>query len=246
MRKFVSGVLLLITLSVYSQNSLMENKNILRGEKLQYNIKYGWFKIGEAEVEVGKNFEIIDGEPHYVARFDLVTAGWAKFFASVHVEFKSYIHAKTFKPHHAYRGLSTSKKINNQHDKFFYKDSVYVETYREDKDKTKTTSYPIYGPTFTDAMGTYLYVRGLPLNLDKKESARFYIAGRVYDFSMTPNKAESGQNDKYYKLIFPPIKEFPPDKTSYAILNREKNIPKEIKLASNNGNFYFVLDEEEE
>ena len=225
-----------------AQADFEENRNVVRGESLKYKIKYGWFKIGEAEVKTDPEFHLIDGEPHYVVDFNLKTAGWAKFFSSVRVDFKSYIHAETFQPHHAYRGLSTSKKVNNQQDKFSFRDSVYVETYREDKDETKTSTYPLEGPIFTDALGTYLFVRGQSLNLDKNENVRFYIANRVYDFEMAPDKKESSSKEKYYELIFPPIKEFPRNKTSYAKLDPEKNIPLVIKLASNNGNFFLILD----
>ena len=245
MRKLIAiSIFLLGTSSILAQDSYFdENKNVVRGEKLQYKIKYGWFKIGEATVWTDSEFHMIDDEPHYLVQFNLRTAGWAKFFSSVKVEFKSYIHAENFQPHHAYRGLSTSKKVNNQQDKFRYQDSVYVETYREDRDETRMNAYPLEGPTFTDALGTYLYVRGQSLNLDQNENVRFYIANRIYDFEMTPDRKESSSKKKYYKLIFPPIKEFPRHKTSYAVLDRNKNIPLEIKLASNNGNFFLILDD---
>ncbi len=242
MRRLLSIVLLLVAFASTAQKNFAENTNLVRGEKLQYKIKYGWFKIGEAVVEIDPEFEMLDGTPHYYVHFNLKTAGWAKFFSSVNVQFETYIDAESFRPHHAYRGLSTSKKVNNQHDKFSYTDSVYVETYREDKDETRVTTYPLEGPAFTDALGTYLYVRGQKLDLDRNENVRFYIANRVYDFEMTPDAKKSAKNEKYYKLIFPPIKEFPPNKTSYAILDRNQNIPQEIKLASNNGNFYLILD----
>jgi len=245
MRRLIGiSIFLLIGIqSVHSQENFVENTNIVRGEKLHYKIKYGWFKVGEAEVRTDSELHMIDGEPHYLMEFDLKTAGWAKFFSSVKVEFRSYIHAENFRPNNTYRGLSTSKKVNNQSDKFMYQDSIYVETYREDRDETKMNSYPLEGPTFTDALGTYLFVRGQELNLDKNENVRFYIANRIYDFEMTPDKKESDKSSKYYELIFPPIKEFPRNKTSYAILDRNKNIPLEIKLASNNGNFFLILDE---
>ena len=242
MKRLFSIIILFISLASYAQENFTENTNLVRGEKLQYKIKYGWFKIGEAEVEVDPEFHMLDGSPHYYVHFDLKTAGWAKFFSSVHVEFQSYIDAETFRPHHTYRGLSTSKKVNNQHDKFFYRDSIYVETYRENQDTTRKSTYPLKGSKFTDALGTYLYVRSLDLNMHQDEQVRFYIANHLYDFTMTPNSKESGPGNKYYKLIFPPIKEFPPNKTSYTILDRNKNIPLEIKLASNNGNFYLLLD----
>ena len=157
MRRLLGILLLLGALTSAAQDSFVENANLIRGEKLQYKIKYGWFKIGEAVVEIDPEFEMLEGKPHYYVHFNLKTAGWAKFFSSVNVAFETYIDAVSFRPHHAYRGLSTSKKVNNQHDKFSYTDSVYVETYREDKDETRVTTYPLEGPAFTDALGTYLY-----------------------------------------------------------------------------------------
>ncbi len=229
--------------SAWSQNLFQENKYHLRGETLYYKIKYGWFKIGEAKVHTDKEFHYFDNEPHYLVRFNLKTVGWLRIFADLDILFESYVHANSFLPNKALRSLKTSKKTNIQEDKFFYSDSIYVETYRHEKDETRITTYPLIGSAFTDALGTYMLIRGQNLSDNKNEAVRFYIAHRVFEFEMIPDKSSGSAEGRFYKLLFPPIKQFPRDKSSHATLGKEKNIPLEIKLSTDNGNFYFILDD---
>lgn len=246
MKIVIPSLIILLALQVNAQQNetpFQENNNHLRGEQLSYKIKYGWFKIGEADVTNDSQFHYINGEPHYKVNFNLRTVGWLKIFANLNLEFESYLNAKTFKPHRALRALREGKRENIQHDKFRYQDSIYVETYREDKDETRITTYPVEGPDFTDALGAYMYVRGQALNMEKNETLRFYIANRVFGFDLLPKKEESKKNQKHYELLFPPIKQFPRDKTSYAILDENRNIPLEVKLSTDNGNFYLLLDD---
>ena len=242
MRFFLALILCVGMSMAWSQSAFQENENHIRGETLNYKIKYGWFKIGEAKVHTDSEFHYFDNEPHYLVRFNLKTVGWLRIFADLDILFESYVHADSFMPHTALRSVKTSKKTNIQEDKFFYRDSIYVETFRREKEQTRVTTYPIVGEAFTDALGTYMLIRGRELSDDKEEAARFYIAHRIYEFAMIPEKSSGSDKERFYEVNFPPIKQFPRDKTSYAILGREKNIPIEIKLSTDNGNFYFVLD----
>ena len=242
MRSLSTLFFFLCLLCAFGQGKSM-NENLVLGETLNYKIKYGWFKIGEAQVYNDNSYHEIDGVPHYRVQFNLQTVGWLKIFANLDLEFESFVNANNFRPHHAKRLIKNGKKSNSQYDEFNYQDSIYVKTYKEENQKTKNNSYALDGPTFTDALSTYLFVRAQNLLMDRNEEVRFYIANRIYNFTMKPNRGSSERNSKFYELVFPPIKEFPPNKTSYAILDEKMNIPLEIKLATNNGNFFLVLDD---
>jgi len=239
LKTFFTNLILLASLIGYSQENVHDIRFIL-GEKLDYKIKYGWFKIGEARISVDSKMHPIDQVAHYRVSFNLKTVGWLKIFANLDLDFESFINSRTLQPHHAKRITISSKKSNSQFDEFDYEaDSIMVRTYHKEKDEYKLSSFLRKGPHFTDALGTYFYARSTKLAI--KEQTRLYIANRIYHFRMNLEDTNSKKNSSYYKLIFPPIKQFPREKKSYAILSNNLNIPLEIKLATNNGNFFFIL-----
>ena len=214
------------------------------GERLKYKIKYGWFKVGEAVIQTDTTLHYLEGEPHYYVKFNLETGGILKIFANLDLRFDSYVNARTFRPHKSTRFTRNGKKENNQWDTFSYRDSIYVETYRENRDKAKNHSYEETGTAFLDALSTYLYVRAQKLDMQSEEKMRLYISDRTYDFKIQPHaKLTKKKGDKTYEMKFPPIKQFPRKKTSYAVFSNKRNIPLEIKLATNDGNFFLILDD---
>ncbi|MEQ8240502.1 MAG: DUF3108 domain-containing protein [Cyclobacteriaceae bacterium] len=234
---FVVFIFLLI-----QPSDAQENKYLKLNEKLSYKIKYGWLKIGDAEVNIDSTFHFFENEPHYLIQFHLRTVPWLRIFANVNLRFESYVSAKTLRPHHASRVVMSGKDSNIQLDQFTFSDSVYVKTYRQEKQETNINVYPKIGPAFTDALSAYMYVRSRELDMTKEEEARLYIANHLYEFKISPDYGFKGKNQKSYQLIFPPIKEFPRDKKNYVTLEKETNIPVEIRLSTDNGNFFFVLD----
>ncbi|MFT4833244.1 MAG: hypothetical protein ACI815_002909 [Psychroserpens sp.] len=242
MRKLIfftvlSCFMLFSTESVEAQ----DNKYLKLDETLNYKIKYGWLKIGDAELFVDHRFHIIDDQQHYLVQFKLKTVGWLRIFANVDLRFESYVNATTFQPHHASRIVMTGKKSDIQLDEFTYTDSIYAETYKQEKQETSVNVYPKVGVAFTDALSAYMYVRSKELNLTNDEEARLYIANHLYEFTMTPDQLFNKKGQKSYELIFPPIKEFPREKKNYVTLEKDTNIPVEIRLSTNNGNFFFAL-----
>ena len=241
MRALVITLCLCLSQMLYSQYTLQEDQFSL-GERLDYKIKYGWFKIGEAHISIDKELYSVEGEDHYRVYFELVTVGWLKIFADLDLDFESFINRRTLQPHHAKRITINGKRSNSQFDEFFYsEDSIAVKTYKKEKDQYNETSYDKEGPHFTDALGTYFYARSK--KLDETEQTRLYIANRIYDFGMELEEVDKKKNSSYYQLIFPPIKEFPRDKKSYAILSNNRNIPIEIKLSTKDGNFFLILED---
>jgi len=242
MKTVITTILMTVAFIGYGQRERIDYDHFSLGEKLDYKIKYGWFKIGEATVSIDDIIHKIEGEDHYRVRFGLRTVGWLRIFADLDLRFESYINSETFRPHHATRITINGEKSNSQFDEFTYADSIYVKTYRKEKDEFKYSTFPSEGTKFTDALGTYFYVRALELSRWREEKMRFYIANRIYHFGMEPDRDYTESNNLLYELKMPPIKQFPADKTSYAILDSRKNIPIEIKLSTDSGNFYLILD----
>lgn len=241
MKKIVTVLLLGISISALAVPRNSEENTFL-GEQLNYKIKFGWFKVGNAEINVDSVLTYFNEEPHYFISFKLKTSGILKAFANLDVYFESYVHAESYRPFKSKRLIKNGKKVNNQHDTFTYADSIYVETYRESRDKSKTNSYELEGKILLDALSTYLFVRDQDLDMTKDEELRFYIADDVFDFRLTPNKKLGKGKVKSYQMVFPPIDEFPRKKTSYAFFNNS-NVPVEMKIATNSGNFYLILED---
>lgn len=221
-------------------------KEMKLGESLKYKIKFGWFKIGEAVISTDTALHEFDGEQYYYVRFQLETGGILKIFANLNLDFDSYVHTKTFRPHKSKRYTRNGKKSNNQQDEFTYADSIYVATYRENRDKTESHSFEETGKPFLDALSTYMYVRAQNLDMVDLKEMKFYIADELYDFSISPNpglRKKKQRHLKSYKINFPPIDEFPSNKTSYAMFYGDSNIPEEIKLSTSDGNFFLILDD---
>jgi len=233
------NLVLSVSLIGYSQENVYNIQFPPEGA-LDYKIKYGWFKIGEAYISVDKELHMVENEEHYRICFKLMTVGWLKIFADLDLDFESFINTKTLKPHRAKRITINGKKSDSQFDEFEYDDdSIYVTTYKKEKNQYRNSSYGKEGPYFTDALGTYFYARSKKLG--KTEQTRLYIANRIYNFGMKLEKTDNEKNGMYYELIFPPIKQFPRNKKSYAILSENMNVPLEIKLSTNSGNFFFIL-----
>ncbi len=212
------------------------------GEKLHYKIKYGWFKVGEAEVSIDNKLHTFDNQEHFLIAFKLETVGWLKIFANIYLDFQSFINSKSFQPHHSRRITINGRKSDSQFDEFYYlPDSIRVKTYRKEKDEFKTSIFEKAGPHFTDALGTYFCTRAKELS--KREVSRLYIANRFYYFNLKAEDTYSDKKSSKYELFLPQIKQFPRERKSYAILSKNTNIPLEIKLSTRDGNFFFILKE---
>jgi len=125
-------------------------------ETFVYEIKYGWIKIGEAQLVHQRKDSVIALD---VLAYTTGIINWiARLKDSVHTE----IDGKTFKPRYSFMNRSEGKYQRKQKDQFdFEKDTVYIsvfETKAEKNERTISESYHLRDSTF-DMLSSYMYLR---------------------------------------------------------------------------------------
>lgn len=246
MKFFIHVIFVFATLGLLGQSDdSRELEKVNKGETLRYKIKYGWFKIGESIVNVDPQVYYFNDEPHYHIHFNLKAQGLLRLFANLNLDLDSYVHAQTFRPHKSTQTVRNGKRENNYYDDFFYADSIYVQTWKNQNEKKKF-GFKETEKLFVDALGTYLSVRAMNLDMRRSENMQLYYGKKVYDFGITPDKSLIGRNDrnrKAYQIRLPDIEEFSVDKESYVIFAGNDNVVEELKLATSDGNIYLILDD---
>lgn len=218
---------------------------VKRGETLYYKIKYGWFKIGDSEVTVDSKIHYFDEEPYYHIHFNLKAQGLLKLFSNLNLDMDSYVHAETFRPYKSIHTVRNGKRENFYYDDFSYSDSIYVHSWKNQNSKKKY-GFKETGKLFVDALGSYLSIRAMNLDMKRSENMQLYYSHKVYDFGITPDRSLISRSDRHlksYQIRLPDIDEFAVDKESYVIFRGDQNVVEEMKLATSDGNIYLVLEE---
>ena len=244
MRALVIVFLLCFGHHSYSQDKI-EKAQFSLGERLNYKIKYGWFKIGEAVFEVDSQLHNLNNEPHYNVRFSFKTQGLIALFSNLNLNWDSYISVNTSRPFKSLQTVSNGKRVNSYYDDYSYADSIYVQSRKNQNEKIKFR-FEETGRPFVDALGTYLYVRSISLDMSRSVDMQLYYSKKVYDFGITPDKSLIRKNNKgrkSYSIRLPDIEEFAVDKQSYVIFRGSDNVIEEIKLATSDGNIYLILED---
>jgi hypothetical protein len=98
MIKYSILVLLTSVFLVQSDFRNIPNTSFLPGENYAFKIKYGFFTVGEALVNVDKTINIVQGRPCYKISVQGKTAGMTTLF-KVKNSYTSYIDTAAFVPH---------------------------------------------------------------------------------------------------------------------------------------------------
>jgi len=240
MKSFQCIIFCFLFCTTIAQKEPWESPYIDRHEHSLYSVKYGFLKVGSAEIFIAPDFHLIDGEPHYHIQLRMKTAKWLKLFASLDLCFDSYINATDFKPDHGLRIVHLGDDIDEQQDSFIYQDSIIVKTYRVNRNIYYYKKY-LLEAHFADLLGTYLYFRSRPLDLSQKENTYLYITNLLHNIEILPHS----QLKKYkrYEAILPVEDELPIRKCYIDFSLDGKNHPMKVKLYSDFGNIYFVKAE---
>jgi len=244
MRVLVIVFLLCLGHLSYSQHKI-EQAQFSLGEEINYKIKYGWFKIGEAVFKVDSQLHYFNNEPHYNVRFSFKTQGFIALFSNLNLNWDSYISVNTNRPFKSVQTVSNGKRVNFYYDDYSYADSIYVQSWKNQNEKIEF-AFEETGHPFVDALGTYLYVRSISLDMNRSVDMQLYYYKKVYDFGIIPDKSLIRKNDsrrKSYSIRLPDIEEFAVDKQSYVIFRGSDNVIEELKLAASDGNIYLILDD---
>ncbi|MEO9482427.1 MAG: DUF3108 domain-containing protein [Ekhidna sp.] len=250
-------VSILLVLLFASVESGAQNKSypFKPGEKLTYNMKFGWFNIGEAILWLDPDFQYPgdNGKPHYKVQFTVTTASWFRVFSKLSVCMESLIEADQLQPFRSDRDMEGKGSIDIRHDYFSYADSVSVSAYIEDLDEWRYHRFESGNVPIRDALSTYMWLR----SRDKSQfvntvEIRTFFSNDLYEFRMLPGKSTTHKYDGRrvraleFGLDFPEGEYFESGKTGRVIMSDDRNrLPLRLEIDMTVGSFIFDLDKVE-
>ncbi|MBK7157262.1 MAG: DUF3108 domain-containing protein [Ignavibacteria bacterium] len=136
----------------------ISQKAFKTGEKLTFDISYGFVNAGEAVMEIDKNYQTINGRKCYDIRFYVNSSSSFEWVYKVRDFYRTYVDAEGLFP---WRFEQHIKEGNYQRDfeAIFDQQNLKAKTYTGDKDPKKFEGeYDI--PEYTqDAMSAFYYAR---------------------------------------------------------------------------------------
>lgn len=248
--------ILILCLST-SVESSAQNKSypFKPGEKLTYNMKFGWFNVGEAVLWLDPEFHYPAGKskPHYHLQFIVTTASWFKIFSKLSVCMETMVEAELLQPLRSDRDMEGKGSIDIRHDYFTYADSITVDAYIEDLDEWRHHSFVKGNVPVRDALSTYMWLRSRDRSqyVDPVE-IRTFFSNDLYEFKML---AGSKTTYKYqgrkvraleFGLDFPEGEYFESGKTGKVVMSNDANrFPLRLEIDMTVGSFVFDLQKVE-
>lgn len=247
------GMAVLLVLLFASLRSEAQSKSypFKPGEKLTYNMKFGWFNIGEAVVWLDPEFHYPNGKkkPHYKVQFTVTTASWFKVFSKLSVCMESLIEVNQLQPLRSDRDMEGKGSIDIRHDYFSYADSVSVKAYIEDIDEWRHHKFPSGNVPIRDALSTYMWLRSRDKSqFTRTVEVRTFFSNDLYEFKMLPGESTTHKYDNRkvraleFGLVFPEGEYFDKGKTGRVVMSDDRNrFPLRFEIDMTVGSFVFDL-----
>jgi hypothetical protein len=244
-------------------NSITTNENdtakisFKLGERLEYKMKYGWFTLGKASIDIDNKLTTINNNSCYQMRINARTAGLANLGADIDDHYYSQISTKTLKTIYSEKHVKDGKSDWDQWNQFDY-DSMSVavkvlDHKREDPNRNWTVDLTddTYG-----VLSTYLSFRDEDWDkhiLGDSTIQNVFYEKKLYTFGVEYGGVQyikiNGRNIKTHKLypILPNSEDFynkrlvsfwiTADDNKYPILIHAKMKfgTVKVELISNNG-----------
>ncbi|MEP1035430.1 DUF3108 domain-containing protein [Ekhidna sp.] len=252
---FRISILFILLLTAIQSEAQNKSYPFKPGEKLTYNMKFGWFNIGEAILWLDPDLQYPNDskKPHYKVQFTVTTASWFRVFSKLSVCMESLIEVDKLQPHRSDRDMEGKGSIDIRHDYFSYADSVSVKAYIEDLDQWRYHKFPAGQVPIRDALSTYMWLR----SRDKSQftntvEVRTFFSNDLYEFRMLPGKSTthkySGRKVRAleFGLDFPEGEYFESGKSGRVIMSDDINrFPLRLEIDMTVGSFIFDLDKVE-
>lgn len=218
---FIKVLLFFWPLMASSQDGAGSKEYFKTGEKLEYSINYGWFKLGEAVALHGERKNFLNGNDHYSVDLKAKTVGFLSFIKNVEAHFLSFMQEDDFKPTYSEKQVQEGKDKWDQTNYFNY-DSMTadVSVHTNKKNPYRHWIIDLQENTF-DILGTYMYLRNMEwsqMELGDSLMLSTLYDRKIYDFGIENGGFEQvewkGKKYKAYKLymLFPISKTFPEEK----------------------------------
>jgi Protein of unknown function (DUF3108) len=145
---------------------LNQNK-ILKGEKISYNVHYGFIKAGEVIISVEPNLSIVDSHFCYKATIDGYTVGAVGLFASIHDKFTAYIDSAMFLSHKFVRDVQENNYTLLETTEFDRNSNQAYVSKRKDDNSFEMKSYGIK-KNVQDVVSSYFKMRNMTFDTLRK------------------------------------------------------------------------------
>jgi hypothetical protein len=212
------------------------------GEKLEFSINYGWFKLGEAVAIHGERKNFMNGKDHYSVDLEAKTVGFLSFIKNVDAHFLSFLQTDSYKPTYSEKQVLEGKDEWDQTNYFNYKRMIAdVNVYTNKKRPHRHWIVDLEENTF-DILGTYMYLRNvewLDMNVGDSIMLGTLYEKKVYNFGIEHGGYETikwdGNTYNAYKIyvLFPISRTFPEEKAVMFWVIEKDGIRLPVKIEAN-------------
>lgn len=152
-----------------------------RGEKLEFQVNFGFFAIGEAEMVIDKNLYKINYRDCYKIDIYGRTSGMVDWVAKVDDHWGAYVDSLALVPHISYRNIKEGKYRKNEVVRFDHNVNL-IETKVKDKKTGKFKEPKVYvAPSgIRDMMAGAMYMRTIDFS-SMNNGDKFMIHGFFED-----------------------------------------------------------------
>jgi hypothetical protein len=201
--------------------TLSKERYFVSGEKLEFSINYGWFKLGEAVALHGERQNFMNGLDHYSVDVEAKTVGFLSFIKNVDAHFLSFLQKDSFKPTYSEKQVLEGKIRWDQTNYFNYDSMVADVSIHTNKNRPHRHHLVDLNENTYDILGTYMYLRNIEwkrMEIGDSLMLSTQYEKRVYDFGIENGGFETieweGDEYKAYKLyvLFPVSGTFPEEK----------------------------------
>lgn len=176
--------LILISLALFGfglqgDYRFVENNSFVAGESYFYKIKYGFFTIGEANVDVDEKIFNVNQRPCYKINVVGRTAGMTNIF-KVRNTYRTYLDTLAFVPQ---RFIYSARENNFKRDQVMTFNHQKNEVLKTEKDETKSFSVP---NNIQDVISAYYLIR--TFDFSSQPVGKTYSAPVFFDEELYPMK----------------------------------------------------------
>ncbi len=231
-RNILLLALICSVIQVMGQNGGSESRPYKIGEALEFRVKYGWFTIGRASVEI-PNDTIIQEDLAYNVDVRAKTAGLLGFFSNTEDRFTESVDINNFKPIVSSQNFQEGRKRDIQNNYYDF-DNKIVRVQKTDTDEMTADKIKTYDLE-QDALGmmsSYLYLRNINfhgLKMEDSVMVNSFFGKKHYPFGIEYAGIEEIKTNygrqlthKLY-ILFPVTKTFPEARSVVVWTTLDKN-----------------------
>lgn len=233
-----------LSFTLYSQPA--KNHRFHLGERLVYEMEYGWFTLGQAEVVLDETLYTVDGSLYYKTDIHARTLGLLRLFEGIEDRFSGLVSVDDYRSIRSEKHLVRKKGLWDQWN-FFNYDSMKVSVRAKEWGDTSPRFWTVdlTGDTY-DIPGTYLYLRSQDWSKYKPGDSlmlKTFYEKKLYEFGVEHGGTEEVTfNDiphtaQILHMLFPVSGTFPQKRavTIWVINYDDVNLPVRLEAQTKFG-----------